>query len=170
MLKFWKIENGSGCLHALSGHTLFQWPSRRTLLNGASCSDDPAAAHYLIAHIVPMVGLWPTTEPYHILFWNYNRLKLALGGRTLWVSARFGWSLAVLMTTPQHTTEWRTVFRWPSHSALPNGARCSDDLAAAHYQLAHAVSMHQSVPKGCNHPKRATTQSVQPPRECFNRL
>ena len=28
-------------------------------------------------------GLLPTTEPNHILIWNYSRLKHALGGRTL---------------------------------------------------------------------------------------
>ena len=42
---------------------------------GARCSDDLAAAHYRLAHAVPMVGLWPTTEPNHIFYWNYNRLK-----------------------------------------------------------------------------------------------
>ena len=28
-----------------------------------------------------------------------------------------------------------------SHSALPNGAGCFDDLAAAHYRLTHAFPM-----------------------------
>ena len=30
---------------------------------GARCSDDLAAAHYRLAHAVPMVGHWPPTEP-----------------------------------------------------------------------------------------------------------
>ena len=39
--------------------------------NGAHCSDDLAAAHYRLAHAVPMVGLRPTTEPNHIFYWDY---------------------------------------------------------------------------------------------------
>ena len=35
----------------------------------------------------------------------------------------------------------RTLFWWPSCSTLPIDARCSDDLAAAHYWLALAVPM-----------------------------
>ena len=53
----------------------------------ARCSDDLAAVHYRLVYAVPMVGLWPTTEPNHIFYWDYNRLK-----------ARFGWSHAVPMT------------------------------------------------------------------------
>ena len=56
------------------------------------CSDDPAAAHYRLANTVPMVGLWPTTEPNHIFYWDYDQLKAS------WVVARFGWSHAVPMT------------------------------------------------------------------------
>ena len=52
----------------------------RTLWVAARCSDDLAAAHYRLAHAVPMVGLWHTTEPNHIFYWNYNRLKHTLGG------------------------------------------------------------------------------------------
>ena len=36
--------------------------SLEALLNGARCSDDLDAEHYRLAHTVPMVGLWPTTE------------------------------------------------------------------------------------------------------------
>ena len=55
---------------------------------GARCSDDLAAAHYRLAHAVPMVGLRPTTEPNHIFYWDHNRLiarsgwSHALGGKT----------------------------------------------------------------------------------------
>ena len=53
--------------------TLFQQPSRSALP---------------ISHAVPMVGLWPTPEPNHIFYWDYNRLiprsgwSHALGGKT----------------------------------------------------------------------------------------
>ena len=40
------------------------------------------------------------------------------------------------MTSLQRTTDWRTLYRWPSRSALPIGSHCSDNLAAAHYRLA----------------------------------
>ena len=76
------------------------------LLVDERCSDDLAAAHYRLVHAVPMGDLWPTTDPNHIFFWIYNRLKHALGDRMLCVVAR-----------------------------------CSDDLAAAHYQMVHAVPM-----------------------------
>ena len=42
--------------------------------------------------------------------------------------------VSVQMTYPQHTTDLPTLFRWPSRSALPIGARCSDDLAASRGQ------------------------------------
>ena len=35
----------------------------------------------------------------------------------------------------------RMLFRWSSRSVLPIGAHCSDDLATAHYRLAHAIPM-----------------------------
>ena len=38
-------------------------------------------------------------------------------------------------------THWYILFQWPSRSALPIGARCSDDLDAWHYRLMHAVPM-----------------------------
>ena len=47
------------------------------------------SVYYRLAHAVLMVGLWPTTEPNHIFYWDYNRLKArsgwshALGSRTL---------------------------------------------------------------------------------------
>ena len=53
----------------------------------------------------------------------------------------------------QRSTEWQTLFRWPRRSALPNGARCSDDLAAAHYWLSHAVPMVGLLP--WNDPNRS---------------
>ena len=53
----------------------------------ARCSVDLAAAHCRMAHTVPMVAFWPTTETNHIFYWKYNQLKRALGGRTLWVAA-----------------------------------------------------------------------------------
>ena len=39
------------------------------------------------------------------------------------------------------TSKWRTLFWWPSRSALQFGAHWSDDQAAAHYRLALAVPM-----------------------------
>ena len=69
----------------------------------------------------PMMGLRPTTEPNQIFYWDYNRLK-AQSGRL-------------------HALGGRTLFRWPSRSAVTIGARCFDDLAAAHYPMAHAVLM-----------------------------
>ena len=135
------------------------------------CSDGLAAGHYRLAHAVLMVGLWVTTKPNHIFYWNYTWLKHALGSRTLWVVARSGWSHPVPMTKPQHTTDWRTtdpmVGLWPS--TLPNPffywnflleflleywlkhalggrtlsvvARCSIDLDAAHYWMTHNILM-----------------------------
>ena len=97
LLELQPIEAHFWWLLALGGCTL--WVIARR-------SDDLATAHYRLAHAVPMVCLWPTTEPNHIFYWNYNRLKHSLGDCTLWVVAR-----------------------------------CSDDLAAAHYRLMHAVPM-----------------------------
>ena len=56
---------------------------------GACCSDDLAAAHYQLAHAVPMVGLWPTTEPNPIFYWDYNQLK----ARSEWLHALSGCTL-----------------------------------------------------------------------------
>ena len=44
------------------------------LPDDARCSDDLAAAHYRLAHTVWMVGLWPTTDPNHIFYCDYNQL------------------------------------------------------------------------------------------------
>ena len=93
----------------LGGRTLFRWPSRSALPNGAFCSDDLAQEHYRLRHAVSMAGLWPTTERNHISYWNYNLIE-----------AHSGWSHAV----------W-----WPSRSSLPNDARSSDDLSAVHYWM-----------------------------------
>ena len=116
----------------------------------ARCSDDLAAAHYRLAHAVPMVGLWPTTEPNHIFYWNYNRLKHALGGRTFWVVAHCSNDLAaadyrlshtVLMVGLWPTTEPYHILYW-NYNRLKHAlggrrlwlaARCSDDLAEAHH-------------------------------------
>ena len=39
------------------------------------------------------------------------------------------------------------LFRWPRRSALPIAARCSDDLAAAHYSALHEGAA-EGLPKG----------------------
>ena len=39
---------------------------------GTRCSNELAAAPYRLAHAVPMVGLWPTTEANQIFYWDYN--------------------------------------------------------------------------------------------------
>ena len=90
--------------YTLGGRMLFRWLSRSPLPTGPRYSDDLAAAHYQLSHAVPMVGLRPTTEPNHIFYWDYNQLK-----------ARSGWL---------HALGGRMLFRWPSRSALPIGARC----------------------------------------------
>ena len=73
------------CLRTCSSecHTLFWWPSRSELLIGTHRCDDLAAAHYRLLHAVQIVGLWVTTEPNNIFYWDYNWLKYALGGRML---------------------------------------------------------------------------------------
>ena len=94
-------------------------PILSALPNAARCSDDLAAEHYQMVHDVLMVSLWPTIELNHIFYWNYNRLKNALGGCTLWVVARCFDDLAAahyqlaqffFMTQPQRITDWRTLF------------------------------------------------------------
>ena len=54
---------------------LFRWPSRSALPIGKLCSDDLVAAHYRLVHSVLMVGIWPTTEPIHIFYWDYNQMS-----------------------------------------------------------------------------------------------
>ena len=76
-----------------------------------------------------------TTEPNHNFDRDYNQLK-----------ASTGWPHAVPMTKPQCTNVWGTLFRWPSRSALMVREHCSDDLAAAHYWLTHAVLMVGLLP------------------------
>ena len=60
----------------------------KDLSNGAGCSDGLAAAHYRLAHAVPVVGLRPITEPNHISYLDYNRLI-----------ERSGWSHALGVKT-----------------------------------------------------------------------
>ena len=109
------------------------------------------------------MGLWPRTEPNHIFYWNYNWLKHTVGGCLLWVvapcsdhlAAAHYWMVhAVPKTLPQRTTRRRTLFWWPSGSALPNGALCSPDQDTAHYRIAHAGSM--ALPQRTNHTNFST--------------
>ena len=58
----------------------------KALPNGACCSDDLAAAHYRLAHAVPMVGLRPKTGPNQVFLSGLQPIF-----STLWVFARFGW-------------------------------------------------------------------------------
>ena len=73
----------------VQGHRLFQWTNRIALLIGARCSDELAEAHYPLVPAFPMVGLWTTTAPKHIFFWDSNQLEICsgwshgLGGRSL---------------------------------------------------------------------------------------
>ena len=62
-----------------------------------------------------MVGLWPTTEPNHIFYWNYNRLKHSLGGRMLFddlAALHFRLTHAVPMVGLWPTTEPNHIFYW----------------------------------------------------------